>query len=140
MVRLRSHENNFDIFFRVILLLPQETDLRLVLMTNTKYIVYRFQALKLNPTEYLRFINCYGKANRETDALAQWHLIRYRFFVSEPIGNVFYLHKAIFEIPMYRFIKPPAYWGADVSIDICQLLLLFRIISPCFNQIWNWLF
>ena len=40
----------------MILLLPQVTDLRLVLMTNTKYIVYRFQALKLNPTEYLRFI------------------------------------------------------------------------------------
>ena len=34
-----SHENNFGISFRVILLLPPETDLCLVLMTNTKYIV-----------------------------------------------------------------------------------------------------
>ena len=33
------HENNFDIFFRVILLLPWEADLCLVLMTNTKCIV-----------------------------------------------------------------------------------------------------
>ena len=39
-----------------------------------KYIVhsfYLFQVLKLNPIEYLRFINCYGKANRETHALAR---------------------------------------------------------------------
>ena len=34
-----SHENNFDISFRVILLLPRETELCLLLMTNTKYIV-----------------------------------------------------------------------------------------------------
>ena len=33
MVR-QSHENKFDIYFRVILLLPRETDLYLVLMTN----------------------------------------------------------------------------------------------------------
>ena len=63
-------------------------------------------------------------------ALAQWHLIDHGLFVSEPIGRVFYLHVAIFEIPMYYFIiKPP-----DVSIDICQLLLLFSIISPCFDE------
>ena len=44
---------------------------------------------------------------------------------------IFYLHEAIFEIPMNRFIiKPPASWGMDVSIDIYQLLLLFSIISP----------
>ena len=65
-----SHENNFDISFRVILLLPRETELCLVLMTNT-WSVYRFQALKLNPIECLRFINCYGKANRETHPLTQ---------------------------------------------------------------------
>ena len=108
MVR-QSHENNFDISLRVILLLPWETDLCLVLMTNTKYLyVYCFQALKLNPIEYLRFINCYGKTNRETHTLAQRHLIGYQLFASEPIGNVFYLHVVIFYIPMYRFIKSPA--------------------------------
>ena len=55
-------------------------------------------------------------------------MIGHRLFISAPIGNVFYLYAAIFEIPMYRFIiKPPACccWGADVSIDIYQLLLLF---------------
>ena len=62
--------------------------------------VYRFQALKLNPIEYLKFINYYEKANRETHVLAQWHMIGHRLFVSEPIGNVFYLHAAIFGIPM----------------------------------------
>ena len=67
-------------------------------MTNTKYIAYRFQALKLNPIENLRFINCYEKTNTETHALAQWHMIRHRLFVTEPIGNVFYLHAATFEI------------------------------------------
>ena len=30
--------------------------------------VYRFQALKLNPVEYLRFANCYGKASEEAHA------------------------------------------------------------------------
>ena len=31
-------------------------------------------------------------------------------------------------------IKAPACWGADVSVDICQLLLLFSIISPWLNK------
>ena len=48
----------------------------------------------------------------------------------EPIGNLFYLLAAIFEIPKYCFmIKPPACCGADVSIEIYELLLLFSIIS-----------
>ena len=35
------------------------------------YIVcYRFQALKLNLVEYLRFTNCYGKANKKR---ISWH-------------------------------------------------------------------
>ena len=84
----------------MILPLSRETDLYLVLMINTKYIVYRFQALNLNPTEYLGFTNCYGKANKETHALAQRHMTGYRLFDSEPIRKVFYLQSAIFEIPM----------------------------------------
>ena len=108
---------------------------------QSTWFVYRFQALKLNPIEYLRFINCYGKANRETHALAQWHLTGHRLFVSESIGSVFYLHAAIFEIPMYRFvIKPPACWGADVSINIYQLLLvtpLYCYISMVLRDIFR---
>ena len=36
----------------------------------------------------------------EKHALAQWHMIGHQLFFSEPIGGVFYLHEAIFEIPM----------------------------------------
>ena len=54
----------------------------------------------------------------------------------KPIGNLFYLHAGIFEIPMEHFIiKPTAYWGVDVSIDIYQLSLLFSIISLCCHSI-----
>ena len=70
--------------------------------------VCRFQTLKLNPTEFLRFINCYGETNRETHVLEQRHMIGHQFFVSEPTGNVFYLHAAIFEIPICFIIEPPA--------------------------------
>ena len=57
---------------------------------------------------------------------------RNRLFSKEPIGNIFFLHMATFEIPKYCFIiKPPACWGADVSIGIYELLLLFNIISLC---------
>ena len=35
------------------------------------------------------------------NTLAQWHMIaHHRLFDSDPIGNVFYMHAAIFEIPM----------------------------------------
>ena len=51
---------------------------------------------------------------------------------SELIRNFFYLYAAMFETPMWCFIrKPPAYRGTDVSIEIYQLLLLFSITSPC---------
>ena len=42
----------------------------------------------------------YGKVNNETNALAQWHISGPRLSDSEPIGNVFYMYAAIFEIPM----------------------------------------
>ena len=89
-----------------------------------------FQALMLNPVEYLRFISCYGKTNKENYALAEQHMIRHRLLDSQPIGNVFYLHAAIFETSVQRsIIKLPACSGADVQIEIYQLLLLFSIIS-----------
>ena len=45
-------------------------------------------------------------------------MIGHRFFHSESVGNNFYLHMAIFEIPRQRFvIKPPACWGTDVSVE-----------------------
>ena len=37
--------------------------------------------------------------------LAQWHMIGYRLFVSEPIGNDFYMHAAMFEIPVAFYKK-----------------------------------
>ena len=47
------------------------------------------------------------------------------------LENIFYLRKAILEIPeQYFILKPPACLGADVSIEIYELLLLFSIISP----------
>ena len=59
-------------------------------------------------------------------------------FASEPIGNLFYLHAVIFEIPkQYFIIKPPACWGADVSIEIYELLLLLSIITPWLNKFWQ---
>ena len=57
------------------------------------------QGLQLNPVEYLGFTNCYGKANKETHALTQRHMIGHRLFDCEPIRNVFYLHEVISEIP-----------------------------------------
>ena len=80
----------------MILSLSREIDLRLVLMANTKYVaVYRFQTLNRNSIEYARYTNCYRKPNRLLD--------------SEPIGNIFFLHTATFDIPKQRFIiKPPS--------------------------------
>ena len=48
------------------------------------------------PNEYLRFINCYGKANRKMDALEQWHMFEHWFFCQwtnrklfrSPRGNI----------------------------------------------------
>ena len=90
-----SNENNFDISFRVILLLPRETDLCLVQdKVHSLFIVLGSQAKR----NWVSNVYCYVKSIRET--LAQLHLIGHRFFVNEPIWNVFYLLAAIFEIPM----------------------------------------
>ena len=124
-----SHENNFDISFRVILLLPQKTDLCLVLMTNTKCIVYRFQALKLNPIEYLRFINCYGKANRKTHALAQRHLIGHCQWANR---------KRFLSVHSNIWNSNVSFYNKTTCLLRCRcfnrylLLLLFSIISPWF--------
>ena len=57
-------------------------------------------------------------------------MIGHRLFASEPIGNFFYLHAVIFEIPkQYFIIEPPAYCGTDVLIEIYELLLQFSIIT-----------
>ena len=59
-------------------------------------------------------------------------MIGHRLFV---LWNLSYLHAVIFEIPkQYFIIKPPACWGADVSIEIYELLLVFSIITPCANK------
>ena len=87
-------------YFRVILLLPRETELCLVFITNSRYMAYlSFLGSQVKPNWVLRFINCYGKGNRETHALVQWHMIGHRLFVSAPMENAFYLHAELFEIP-----------------------------------------
>ena len=54
-------------------------------------------------------------------------------FASESIGNLFYLHAAIFEISKQCFIiNPPVCWCADVSIKIYELSLLFSLILYLF--------
>ena len=55
----RRREMILTFFFRVILPLSRQTYLR------TTQFAYCFQALKLNLGEYLRFTNCYGKANKK---------------------------------------------------------------------------
>ena len=61
----------FEIFLGAILLLSWAADLYSVLMVDTKFIlVYRFQTDNLNPIEYLRFTNYYGKANKKR---MPWH-------------------------------------------------------------------
>ena len=61
-------------------------------------------------------------------------MIGHQLFASELIGNLFYLPAVIFEIPKeYFIIKPPACWGADVSIEMYELLLLFSIINSWFT-------
>ena len=68
------------------------------------------------------------KASKEAHVLAQWHMIGHRLLDSVPKWNVIYMHGAIFEVPMQRFIiKPPACWGEYISIEIYELLLLFNI-------------
>ena len=59
--------------------------------------------------KYLRFTNCYGKANKENHALTESHMIKNRLFDNEPMQNAFYLEADIYETPMGRFItNPPA--------------------------------
>ena len=70
-----------------------------------------------------------GKPMRKL-ILAYWNMVGHRLFAREPIGKPFYLHAAILEIPKYCIIiKPPACWGADVSIEIYELLLLFSMAT-----------
>ena len=89
-----------DISFRVILPLSRET-IVMVLIADTKYIV-----CLLFPGSQPKFdwvskdFLLLWESQREMHALAQWNMIGHRLFDSEPIGNIFYLHAAIFEIPM----------------------------------------
>ena len=89
-----------DISFRVILPLSRET-IVMVLMADTKYIV-----CLLFPGSQPKFdwvskdFLLLWESQQEMHALAQWNMIGHRLFDSEPIGNIFYLHAAVFEIPM----------------------------------------
>ena len=65
-----------------------------LLMVNTKYTVcLSLPGSQAKSIEYLRFTNCYGKANKEAiihviHVLAERHMIGHRLFGSEPLGNV----------------------------------------------------
>ena len=120
------YKNNFDVSVCVILTLSQEMDL----MANTKLIVCLLipDPQSKSILSILGLLIVMGKPIK-TYGLAQWNMIGNQLSDSEPIGNIFYQQAAIFEIPEERFImKPPSCSGADVSIEIYQLLLLFSII------------
>ena len=69
--------------------------------------------------------------------LVQLNMIGHQLFASEPIGNLFYLHEVIFEIPKYSFLsKPPAWRGAGASMEIYELLVPFSIKSPKHHVEW----
>ena len=90
--------------------------------------IYRFQALNPNSTEYLRFINFYGKANTK---LISWHSETW-FVIDCLLEN----KKETFPICTRQYLKfQSSVLGADVSIEIHELLLLFSIISPWWKQL-----
>ena len=69
-------------------------------MTNSKYIVcLMFSGSQAKPNGISK-VYSYRKVDREIHTLAQWHMIGHQLFVSESTGNVFSLHKGMFEITM----------------------------------------
>ena len=58
----------------------------------TTQFVYLSHALKLNPIDYLRCTNCYGKANKAVHALAWWQTIGHEllllFSIISPCSNI----------------------------------------------------
>ena len=61
--------------------------------------VYRFQALNLNSTEYLSFIYCYGKENKNRISRHSEPWFDIDCLLENQQGKLFYLHAAIFEFP-----------------------------------------
>ena len=62
-------------------------------------------------------------------------MIEHPLFDRELLGNIVYLHKAIFEIPRKRFIiKILLAETTDVSIEIYQLLPQFSTMSAWSNM------
>ena len=58
----------------------------------------------------------------------------HRLFASEPIGNLFLSARGnIWNSKEVFYNKTTSCWGADVSIEIYELLLLFSIITPWVN-------
>ena len=97
----------------------------------TFHIVYwSFPSPQAKFVEYLRFTNCYRKGNKKRKSRHSETWLDMDCLLVSQWGTFFYLHAAIFEIPKKYFkIKPPAGWGAEASIEIYQLLLLFSIIT-----------
>ena len=65
-------------------------------------LVYRFQALNPNSVEYLRLINCYGKAKKRISRHSETWLDINCLLVSQ-YETLSYLHAEIFEISSLKF-------------------------------------
>ena len=87
---------------------------------NTNYIVCLSFPVSQSKFNWLCHVSqLLWETQKTPHILAQWNMIGYRLFASDPTGNLFYLHAAIFEISKQcSIMKPPAPWGVDVSIEI----------------------
>ena len=87
---------------------------------NTNYIVCLSFPVSQSKFNWLCHVSqLLWETQKTPHILAQWNMIGYRLFASDPTGNLFYLHAAIFEISKQcSIMKPPASWGVDISIEI----------------------
>ena len=122
--------HNFDISLRVILPLSWEMNLWLVVMANTRYIVYfSFSGSQSKPSWVSKVYQLLWESHKRSTCLGTvthgWTLTvchwanRKRFLSS--LCN-------IWNSSVVFYNKPHVCWGADVSIDMYQLLFLFSII------------
>ena len=96
---------------------------------------YFFQALKLNPIQYLRFTNSYGKANKETHpldidclTLSQWETFE-RSNIDICLNGAYVWNP---NVPLYN--KTTCLLKEDASIEIYQLLLISMVICRRLTQ------
>ena len=77
----------------------------------------------------------------KTHILAQWNMIGYRLFASEPIRNFFYLHAVIFvnsKVVFYNKTICLLWRGCfdrDLWVVPCSNLIFFQESSKCQNMV-----